>query len=202
VTSHALWVVQQLREAWAYQQTHRFLLFDRDAKFDTDVVSAVRDMGSEPTRTAFGCPWQNGVAERWVGSCRRDLLDHVIILNEQHLKRLLSSCSTTMKTGLILDWRRTRQQAVQQKFVLRVKARFNPFRDSAGCTIVMRWQRRLNSFLATQPRHGSCFPRASLTGRRFTAIPNRRAYANEKEILLTWCTTIWRTTTTLPGRRG
>jgi hypothetical protein len=41
---HALWVVQQLREAWAYQQTHRFLLFDRDAKCDTDVASAVRDM--------------------------------------------------------------------------------------------------------------------------------------------------------------
>jgi transposase InsO family protein len=88
---HALWVVQQLREARAYQQPHRFLLFDRDAKFGADVVSAVRDMGSEPTRTAFGCPWQNGVAERWVGSCRRDLLDHVIILNERHLKRLLSS---------------------------------------------------------------------------------------------------------------
>jgi transposase InsO family protein len=67
------------------------LLFDRDAKFGADVVSALRDMGGEPTRTAFGCPWQNGVAERWVGSCRRNLLDHVIILNERHLKRLMSS---------------------------------------------------------------------------------------------------------------
>ena len=87
----ALWVVQQLREAWAYQQPHRFLLLDRDAKFGAEVLSAVRDMGSEPTRTAFRSPWQNGVAERWVGSCRRDLLDHVIILNERHLKRLMSS---------------------------------------------------------------------------------------------------------------
>ena len=43
---NALWVVQQLREAWAYQQPHRFLLFDRDSKFGADVVSAVRDMGS------------------------------------------------------------------------------------------------------------------------------------------------------------
>src|SRR5262250_1412377 len=83
---HALWIVQQLREARAYKQPHRFLLFDRDAKFGADVVSAVRDMGSESTRTAFGCPWQNGVAERWVGNCRRDLLD-LIILNERHLKR-------------------------------------------------------------------------------------------------------------------
>jgi len=35
-------------------------------------------------------PWQNGIAERWVGNCRRDLIDHVIILNERHLKRLLN----------------------------------------------------------------------------------------------------------------
>jgi putative transposase len=38
-------------------------------------------------------PWQNGMAERWVGSCRRDLLDHIVALNERHLKRLLSVCS-------------------------------------------------------------------------------------------------------------
>src|SRR5271166_4726727 len=63
---HPLWIAQQLREAWAYKQPHRFLLFDRDAKFGGDVVSAVRETGSEPTRTAFRCPWQNGVAERWV----------------------------------------------------------------------------------------------------------------------------------------
>src|SRR6476620_4906716 len=88
---NALWVVQQLREAWAYQQPHRFLLFDRDAKFAAEVLSAVRDLGSEPTRTAFRSPCKNGVPERWVGSCRRDLLDHVIILNERHLKRLMSS---------------------------------------------------------------------------------------------------------------
>jgi putative transposase len=47
--------------------------------------------GSEPTRTVFRSPWQSGVAERWVGSRRRDLLDHVIIMNERHLKRLMSS---------------------------------------------------------------------------------------------------------------
>jgi transposase InsO family protein len=62
---NALWVVQHLREAWAYKQPHRFLLFGRDAKFGADVVSAVRDMGSEPTRTDFRSPWQNAVAERW-----------------------------------------------------------------------------------------------------------------------------------------
>src|SRR6516162_3982640 len=57
----------------------------------------------------------------------------------------LPTCATTMRTELILDSRRTRQQVVQQKFALRVKARFNPFRDSAGCTIAMQWQRSLKS---------------------------------------------------------
>ena len=51
--AHALWIVQQLREAWAYQQPHRFLLCDREAKFGVDVVSAVREIGSKPTRRAL-----------------------------------------------------------------------------------------------------------------------------------------------------
>ena len=50
----------------------------------------VRSLGISPVQTSFESPWQNGVAERWVGSCRRDLLDHVIALDERHLKRLLS----------------------------------------------------------------------------------------------------------------
>jgi hypothetical protein len=54
------------------------------------VIGPAREMGSQPMRTAFRSPWQNGVAERWVGSCRRDLLDHVIVLNERHLKRLMA----------------------------------------------------------------------------------------------------------------
>ena len=86
----ALWIVQQMREAWPYASMHNFLLFDRDAKFGGEVVSAVRELGSEPVRTSFRSPWQNGVAERWVGSCRRDLLDHVIVLHERHLKRLMA----------------------------------------------------------------------------------------------------------------
>ena len=85
----ALWIVQQMREAWPYARAPRFLVFDRDSKFGNDVLAAAKNLGAEPVRTAFRSPWQNGVAERWVGSCRRDLLDHVIVLNERHLKRLM-----------------------------------------------------------------------------------------------------------------
>lgn len=73
------WVVQQLREAFPYQSARRFLIFDRDAKFSLEVTAAAQAMGSKPIRTSFRSPWQNGIAERWIGSCRRDLLDHVIV---------------------------------------------------------------------------------------------------------------------------
>lgn len=91
VTRHptSAWVVQQLREAFPYDSTHRYLICDRDAKFNVEVEATVKTLGSKPVRTSFRSPWQNGIAERWVGSCRRDLLDHVIPLNERHLKRLL-----------------------------------------------------------------------------------------------------------------
>jgi transposase InsO family protein len=53
------------------------------------VIDTVKSFGIEPKRTSFRSPWQNGVAERWVGNCRRDLLDHVIVLNERHMRRLM-----------------------------------------------------------------------------------------------------------------
>ncbi len=92
VTRHptGLWITQQLREAFPYDPCHRYLVHDRDAKFGEAVCDAVATVGLRAVRTSFRSPWQNGVAERWVGSCRRDLLDHVIPLNEKHLKRLLS----------------------------------------------------------------------------------------------------------------
>jgi hypothetical protein len=55
-----------------------------------EVPAAVRSLKMNPVRTSFESPWQNGVAERWIESCRRDLRDHVIAMNERHLKRLLS----------------------------------------------------------------------------------------------------------------
>jgi transposase InsO family protein len=87
---NALWTALQLNETWEYiDQPPRFLIFDRDPKFSADVVSAATAVGPQPIRIALRSPWQNGIAERWIGSLRRDLLDHVIVLNERHLRRLL-----------------------------------------------------------------------------------------------------------------
>lgn len=91
VTDHptADWVIQQLREAFPYEEVPEYLISDRDAIFDKQVVRTVKSFGIKPIRTSYRCPWQNGVAERWVGSCRREILDHVIVLSQKHLFRLL-----------------------------------------------------------------------------------------------------------------
>lgn len=91
VTAHpnADWVVQQLRATFPETGPYRYIIFDRDAKFDAEVVAFLKSTGLEPKRTSIASPWQNGIAERWVGSCRRELLDHVIPLNEAHLRRLV-----------------------------------------------------------------------------------------------------------------
>ena len=91
VTAHpaAGWVVQQIRETFPFSNLARHLIFDRDSIFSAQVVSAVKSFGLQPTRTRWRSPWQNGVAERWIGSVRRELLDHVVIFNERHLRRLL-----------------------------------------------------------------------------------------------------------------
>ena len=85
----AAWVSQQLREALPFERGPRYLVLDRDSIFSAEVSGVLRHMEVRPVRTSFQSPWQNGVAERWVGSCRREVLEHVIVLNEEHLWRLL-----------------------------------------------------------------------------------------------------------------
>jgi putative transposase len=91
VTRHptAEWVIQQLREAFPEALPYRYAVFDRDSTFNADVVTFLKATGLNPKRTSVQAPWQNGIAERWVESCRREILDHVIALNEPHLRRLI-----------------------------------------------------------------------------------------------------------------
>jgi putative transposase len=91
VTEHpnSSWTTQQLREAFREPCSYRYALLDRDAKFGKDATDLLASSGIKPKRIGYRCPWQNGISERWIGSCRRELLDHVIILNESHLRRLI-----------------------------------------------------------------------------------------------------------------
>ena len=138
MTGHptSAWVIQQLREAFPYDSAPAYLIFDRGPQFNDEVIETVKSFGIQPKRTSFRSPWQNGVAERWVGSCRRDLLDHVIVLNERHLKRLMAEYvryyhHDRTHLGLAKDTPVSRPMAL----ALPPEARFDPLRDSADCTI-------------------------------------------------------------------
>lgn len=87
-------VIQGLREAFPYDTAPQHLILDRDTKFGFDVLSAIHSMGIRPVQISYRSPWQNGVAERWVGTVRRELLDQVIVLNEAHLCRLMRAYVT------------------------------------------------------------------------------------------------------------
>ena len=85
----AQWVIQQLRESFPGDSASRYWIFDNDSIFSGEVSRSIWSLGITPQRTVYRSPWQNGTAERWVGSCKREILDHVIVFNEDHLRRLL-----------------------------------------------------------------------------------------------------------------
>jgi transposase InsO family protein len=91
VTSHpkADWVWQQLIEAMPWGTGPRFLIRDRDRSFGGDFVARARRIGIETVLTPIASPQANAIAERVVGTLRRECLDHVIVVNERHLRHLL-----------------------------------------------------------------------------------------------------------------
>ena len=74
----------QLRDALPLPCPYRYVLFDHDAKFGNEIIALLKASGIEPLRTSGRYPWPNGIAERWVSSARREMLDYVIPLNESH----------------------------------------------------------------------------------------------------------------------
>ena len=92
VTEHptAQWTSQQIVDAFPFDEQPRFLISDRDGIYGTQVERRIKSLGIRWIRTAPRSPWQNGIAERLIGSIRRECLDHVIVLNQRHLLRILS----------------------------------------------------------------------------------------------------------------
>ena len=91
VTAHptALWTAQQIIEAFPEETAPRFLLRDRDQIYGEHFRCRVVGMGIEEVVTAAQSPWQNPYAERLIGSIRPECLDHLIVLNEMQLRRIL-----------------------------------------------------------------------------------------------------------------
>ena len=89
VTAHpyAQWAAQQIVEAFGLDGAFKFLIRDRDKIFGATFDRRVENLGVRQVRISPRSPWQNGYAERLVGTLRRDLTDHLIVLGECHLLR-------------------------------------------------------------------------------------------------------------------
>ena len=93
VTAHptAEWIARQITEAFPWDEAPRYLIRDRDQVYGATVTRRLRAMGIRDKPIAPGSPWQNGFAERLIGSIRRECADHVVALGVGHLRRILRS---------------------------------------------------------------------------------------------------------------
>ena len=93
VTEHptAAWLSRQVTEAFPWDTAPLYLLRDRDGSYGAYFCSRVEAMGIAEVITAPRSPWQNAYVERVIGSIRRECLDHILVFNERHLRRVLSS---------------------------------------------------------------------------------------------------------------
>lgn len=99
-------LANQLLAAFAYDSSSIFLVRDRDTAYGTTFRRRLKNMGIRDVVTSYKSPWQNCYAERVIGSVRRECLDHMIVLNEMHLARLLREYQryyNTVRPHLSLD---------------------------------------------------------------------------------------------------
>ena len=85
----AEWLARQITEAFPWDTAPKYLIRDNDRAFGAVFKARVRAMGIRDRPTSFRSPWQNGLVERLIGSARHECTDHVIVLNENHLRRIL-----------------------------------------------------------------------------------------------------------------
>jgi transposase InsO family protein len=108
VTAHPTddWVARQIAEAFPWNEAPRYMIRDCDRIYGAVVTRRLRAMGIRDKPIAPASPWQNGFAERLIGSVRRECLDHIIVLGEAHMRRILKSYAryyNETRTHLALD---------------------------------------------------------------------------------------------------
>jgi len=87
----AEWIARQITDAFPWNENPQYLIRDRDRVYGTMVTRRLRAMGIRDKPTAPASPWQNGFAERLIGSIRRECIDHILVLSEAHLRRILKT---------------------------------------------------------------------------------------------------------------
>jgi transposase InsO family protein len=87
----AEWIAHQITEAFPWNEAPRYLIRDRDRIYGDVAMRRIRAMGIRDKPIAPASPWQNSFAERLIGSIRRECLDHIVVLGEAHLRRILQT---------------------------------------------------------------------------------------------------------------
>jgi transposase InsO family protein len=87
----AEWIARQITEAFPWKESPRYLIRDRDRIYGTIVTRRLHAMGIRDKPIAPASPWQNSFAERLIGSIRRECMDHIVVLGETHLRRILQT---------------------------------------------------------------------------------------------------------------
>ena len=108
VTAHptAEWIARQFSEALGWREAPRYVVGDRDRVYGSDFIRRIRAMRIRDRPISARSPWQNGCAERLIGSIRHECLDHVVVFGERHLRNLLRSYQqyyNEYRTHLSLD---------------------------------------------------------------------------------------------------
>jgi transposase InsO family protein len=101
VTRHptAEWIARQLTEAFPWDEAPRYLIRDRDRSYGDVATRRIRAMGIRDKPIAPASPWQNGFAERLIGSIRRECVDHLVVWGEGHLRRILRAYARITTTS-------------------------------------------------------------------------------------------------------
>ena len=119
VTSNptAEWIARQITEAFPWDEAPHYLIRDRDRVYGATVTRRMRAMGIRDKPIAPASPWQNAFAERLIGSIRRECVDHIVVLGEAHLRRILQAYAryyNDMRTHRSLDKDAPRSRPVQR----------------------------------------------------------------------------------------
>ena len=119
------WIARQITEAFPWNEAPRYMIRDRDRIYGTVVTRRLRAMGIRDKPAAPASPWQNGVVERLIGSIRRESVDHMIVLGEAHLRRILKSYAryyNGVRTHRSLNKDAPVSRSVQRAGVIRSRA--------------------------------------------------------------------------------
>jgi transposase InsO family protein len=119
VTAHptAEWIARRITEAFPWDEAPDYIIRDRDGCYGQAVTKRLAAMGIRDHPTASRSPWQNGHAERLIGSIRRECLDHIVVFGEAHLRRILAAYAgyyDELRTHLSLEKDSPRHRPVQR----------------------------------------------------------------------------------------